>query len=183
MTCAPRRQAPETPPGVSSTCRDPRSSRRGIPCASVCAMYGPRGDSRIGSQGTASKRCRSAGTGDGVRVWFGMSSSTAMSRDQESLIHINVESDKVGLILLSQKSVPHRRGEVLVIWWTRQEMHSPSLCALLPEATADLLRSRACFLPDTARKMVARLETTLIGDSAYGQPCLLEHFDPFCYSL
>ena len=62
-------------------------------------------------------------------------------------------------------------------------MHSPSLRALLPEATADLLRSRACFLPDTARKMVARLETTLIGDSAYGQSCLLEHFDPFRYSL
>jgi len=36
-----------------------------------------------------------------------------MSRDQKSLIHINVESDFIGLILLSQKSVPHRRGEVM----------------------------------------------------------------------
>src|SRR6266568_3360291 len=61
--------------------------------------------------------------------------------------------------------------------------HSPSLRALLPEATADLLRSRACFLPDTARKMVARLETTLSGNRAYGQSCLFEHFDPFCYAL
>ena len=66
---------------------------------------------------------------------------------------------------------------------TRVYDHSPSLSALLPEATADLLRGRACFLPDTARKMVARLETTLIGDSAYGQSCLFEHFDPLCYSL
>src|SRR6059058_4800398 len=50
--------------------------------------------------------------------------------------------------------------------------HSPSLRALLPEATADLLGSRACFLPDTARKMVAGLETTLRGNGAYGQSCL-----------
>src|SRR6266702_7069588 len=69
------------------------------------------------------------------------------------------------------------------IWWTHQEMYSLSLRALLPEATADLLRSRACFLPDAARKMVARLETTLSGNRAYGQSCLFEHFDPLCYSL
>jgi hypothetical protein len=49
--------------------------------------------------------------------------------------------------------------------------HSPSLRTLLPEATADLLRSRACFLPDTTRKMVARLETTLRGNRADGQSC------------
>jgi enoyl-CoA hydratase/carnithine racemase len=61
--------------------------------------------------------------------------------------------------------------------------YSPSLRALLPEATADLLRSRACLLPDTARKMVARLETTLRDNGAYGQSCLLEQFDPFCYAF
>ncbi len=72
---------------------------------------------------------------------------------------------------------------VVVDFGTRVCDHSPSLRALLPEATADLLRSRACFLPDTARKMVARLETTLSGNRAYGQSCLFEHFDPLCYSL
>ncbi len=61
--------------------------------------------------------------------------------------------------------------------------HSPSLHARLPEATADLLRSRACFLPDTARKMVARLKTTLQGNRADRQSCVFEHFDPFCYAL
>src|SRR6266487_3891425 len=61
--------------------------------------------------------------------------------------------------------------------------HSSFLRALLPEATADFLRRRACCLPDTARKMVARLEPTLIGNSAYGQSCLFEQLDPFCYSL
>ena len=61
--------------------------------------------------------------------------------------------------------------------------YSAFLAPLLPGTAADLLRSAACLLPDTARKMVARLETTLIGYGAYGQSCLFEHLDPFCYSL
>src|SRR3954469_11723567 len=59
--------------------------------------------------------------------------------------------------------------------------HSRSLRllrVLLPEAAAHLLWRKPGLLANATRKVIARLEPALIGDSADGQACLFEHFHP-----